>query len=161
MPDKENETSAQKKLMDEKLLEAQKKDEALKKSLKEYEEARKESIEAINNFDTSQQFEMSEEAEDKNGKLTRVLVIDTDRSGILSLMARLGNPCSVEPEKEGLTWDDDLLFKYFNAMSNIELTDANLKLIGRKAVLSARNMVTNFFTLLVVSELPEVPVTGS
>ena len=128
-----------------------------KKTLASVKAMQEQADKELAEFSTKQTFEMKEPCEDKSGEETKVFSVDVDAKGILTMQAHYGNPFSVEVEKGETTCDKELMFKFFNKMSNIDLEDEdNLFAIGRTSLLKGRQMVADFFMLLLVSELPKV-----
>lgn len=109
-------------------------------------------------LDSIKQFAMVGECEDKNGELTRVLILDTDADGILGLFMELGQPYSFVtdvdvPADERIKKNGAKFQRYFQEMVNIDLTDkANLRAIGWGALGQAREYVDGFFMLRLVCD---------
>lgn len=114
----------------------------------------------MKSFEPVQSFEIPTECEDKEGESTRVLIIDTDKEGILGLFMEHGQPFSFGHDGQ-IKEDNKKLSLYFNFMSNIDLTNSdNLKAIGWNTLPKAREVVRNFFMLRLVLDLNVVQETG-
>lgn len=115
-------------------------------------EAKENATQQLSNFPDVHEIEIKGQVADKAGNQTKVLVVDFDKEGFIGLFLKLGNPFSMG--QDGIVEDSEKLVKYVEFMSNIDLTKKeNLKEVGLKAVSKARGLVSDFFTLTLVSEL--------
>lgn len=108
----------------------------------------------LDEMDMVQKFELTEVLTDKSGEKTKVLEIDLDKKGIIGMILRSGNPVSYDSKGE-ISISDESLIKYVEFMSNIELTDDNLDLIGW-TITKAREAIKGFFMLRLVLSI-DVP----
>lgn len=121
-------------------------------ALKTAHEAKEEAAKQLENFPSVHEIAIKGQVADKSGNQTKVLVVDFDKEGFIGLFLKHGNPFSMGAK--GIVEDSDKLVKYVEFMSNIDLTkQTNLKEVGLKAVSKARGLVSDFFTLTLVSEL--------
>lgn len=115
-------------------------------------EAKENAIEQLSAFPEVHEIAIKGQVTDKAGNQTKVLVMDFDKEGFIGLFLKHGNPFSMGAG--GIVEDSDKLVKYVEFMSNIDLTKKeNLKEVGIKAISKARGLVSDFFTLTLVSEL--------
>lgn len=121
-------------------------------ALETAKEAKESAAKQLESFPDVHEIEIKGQVADKAGHQTKVLVIDFDKEGFIGLFLKHGNPLSMGAE--GIVEDSEKLVNYVEFMSNIDLTKKeNLKEVGLKAVSKARGLVSDFFTLTLVSEL--------
>ncbi len=128
------------------------------KAIAEFKKMKKGYQEKLDKFPTIHQFAIKSECLDKDGNKTKVLIIDTDKKGYIGKFLQLGNPYSVyadEDNKDVKTNEDgEKLAKYVQFMANIDLEE-NAEAIGLQAMAQARNVVSDFFSLVLVSAMKE------
>lgn len=118
----------------------------------EAQKAKDAATKQLDEFQNFHEIAIKGQVADKDGNQTKVLVIDFDKEGFIGLFLQLGNPFSMGPE--GIAENSEKLVKYVEFMSNIDLTiKENQKEVGLKAISKARSLVSDFFTLTLVSEL--------
>lgn len=121
-------------------------------AFKTAKEAKDNATEQLESFPTLHEIEIKGQVTDKDGNQTKVLVVDLDKEGFIGFFLKYGNPFSMSAR--GIVEDSDKLVKYVEFMSNIDLNKKeNLQGIGLKAVSKARGIVSDFFTLTLVSEM--------
>lgn len=131
------------------------------KAIDSFVDAHKQASQEMKEFETVQTFAMASECVDKNGELTRALIVDTDRAGVIGEFMENGSPFEVT-EKGVSEPDKKLISHYLRFMSNVDLSDPdNQAAAGWSAVGKARDMVAGFFMLRLVSELNVEGVTVS
>ena len=127
------------------------------KDKKEFKQWKDEAQKALDDMPSVHKFVMVNECTDKNGELTKVLLIDTDCDGFLGLLMDIGKPYtfSVEPNvsaDERIIKNTGKFSQYFHEMSNIDLRDkVNAKAVGAAALAKAQSVLEDFFTLFLVS----------
>lgn len=116
-------------------------------------QAKDESLLALGALGTSHSFEMAGECKDKDGNATKVFTIDTDKRGILRLKRLYGNPLTF-PSDEGGKFEVNVesFQRFYEHMSNIELTEDNEEAIGDAALSQAYEVVHDFFTFCLVRD---------
>lgn len=121
-------------------------------AFKTAQEAKETATKQLTQFPDLHEIEIKGQVADKDGNQTKVLIVDFDKDGFIGLFLKHGNPFSMGPN--GIVEDSEKLVKYVEFMSNIDLTKKeNLNGVGLKAVSKARGLVSDFFTLTLVSEL--------
>lgn len=112
---------------------------------------KKEADDMLDSMGTVHKFEMNGVCSDKQETDTQVLIIDTDRKGVLGMYMRQGQPVTLGASGE-MTLNEDKLFHYLNFMSNVDLeNEDNHEAIGWAAISKAREVVRAFFTLRLAS----------
>jgi hypothetical protein len=102
---------------------------------------------------TAQSFEMDSETTDKNGELTRVLIIDTDCDEVLGMYFEQGNPFEFDGTDVPRE-DKALTTRYLHKMANVDLAKPSVqRAVGFQAAGQARTLVRNFFIARAVSEI--------
>ena len=130
-----------------------------KQAIKEFMDAHSAAKKEMDEFESVQSFAMASEATDINGELTRVLIVDTDREGVIGEYMENGSPFELT-EKGVSDPDKKLISHYLRFMSNVDLSDPEVqKAVGWSAIGKAREMVAGFFMLRLVSELNVAEVT--
>lgn len=120
--------------------------------VKMIKEAKAEAQQQLDNFPMLHEIAIKGQVADKDGNQTKVLTIDLDKEGFIGLFLQFGNPFSMGVG--GIDEKSEKLVKYLDFMSNIDLTNtANHKAIGLSAMSKARQVVSDFFTLTLVSGL--------
>lgn len=109
-------------------------------------------------FPGQHRFATAEQLTDKTGALTEVLIISTDPPGFMGAFLKLGNPYRFDENAAGnLQEDGDKIMKWLHLMSNIDMNDeSNRKKIGIEALADARDAVSGFFMLLLMSRLAKI-----
>lgn len=132
-----------------------------KKALKAVKDSQKEAKEDYESYPKLSSFECEGEVTDKNGEATKVLLVQTDRKGMIGFYLDNGNPLEFNPKSGEVNTDKALLRQYVNFMSNIDLEDEdNLEAIGIGATAKAREFVSNFFMLRLVLDMSVERETG-
>ena len=101
----------------------------------------------LSSLGTIHKFEIKEAVVDKLGEKTKSFEIDLDKPGIIGKLAIFGDV--VSQDGDGIKEDSEKLFTMLKFISNIELTDENIDIIGY-SVLDAREIAKGFFTLKLV-----------
>ncbi len=122
------------------------------KAIAEFKEYQKNAQKQLNEFADVHDFEIKSECLDKQGEKTKVLYIDTDKKGYIGKFLLLGNPISFDAETGKTSEDGAKIAEYLQFMASIDIEE-NAEAIGMQAIAKARNVVTDFFTLVLVSAL--------
>lgn len=122
------------------------------KDVQMIKEAKAQAQTQLDNFPMLHEIAIKGQVADKAGNQTKVLTVDLDKEGFIGLFLQFGNPFSMGAK--GMEENSEKLVKYLEFMSNIDLTNsANHKEIGLAAISKARQAVSDFFTLTLVSGL--------
>lgn len=124
--------------------------------LQTVDEARSRANSELAEFPSQHKFEMAEVFKDRSGNETKVLIIETDKPGLLGEYMDYGNPFSYQTDGD-LKEEKGAIGRYMRFMSNIDLERRGaMEAVGWSAISKAREVVRGFFILRLVSELPEV-----
>ncbi len=122
------------------------------KAIAEFKQYQKNAQKQLNELPTVHQFAIKSKCLDKDGNETQVLYIDTDKKGYIGKFLQLGNPYSFDTETGKTNEDGVKIAEYLQFMASIDLLE-NEKAIGMQAIAKARNVVSDFFMLNLVSAL--------
>ncbi len=121
-------------------------------AIAEFKQQQKNAQKQLDNFADVHDFEIKSECLDKDGNKTKVLIIDTDKKGYIGKFLLLGNPISFDTETGKTIEDGVKIAEYLQFMASIDIEE-NAEAIGMQAIAKARNVVTDFFMLVLVSSL--------
>lgn len=126
------------------------------KALGDLKDFSQEAEQELSKFKTVHEFPIQGECKDRNGELTRVLILNTDPEGIVEMDMLYNNPAKFDMAKGELQFDRPLLEEYMALLLNIDLSnDDNKKAVGWKARGKALKRAESFFTLGAASLLPD------
>lgn len=126
-----------------------------RKAVGEAKDMQEEAKKDYDKFPTSHEIELPVEVDDKDGEPTRVLIIETDKAGMIGMFMDNGNPISfnatAEEESAKVEIDKGMIRSYTEFMANVDLSDEEtLEKIGLGPIAKVREIVNNFFMLRLV-----------
>ena len=118
---------------------------------------------ALDNWENEHRLPIKAQVLDKKRQTVEVLIIDTDPPGFMGMILKKGNPFAFD--ESGLPKEnEEKLESWINICSNLDLRDPEVqKAVGVKSLLKAREIVSNFFMLYLVSNAGDIlsAVNGS